>query len=341
MGWLTPTTMTRRPGTPGVIVIVADVTASISPANKRRISDEASAIMREHPGARLLAFGTRVVDITSRPEELTRHTLWECFENGGLNTNMAAFRRSKGNEGTLAGKALAVAATFNPERTALLSDGGTADRDLLLRTADTMTGAIDAYYCHPRREEFSLEHHFISAEDMWRHFSRGADRATMQELARRGGGRCFDYPTKSGIYTDYGIRDSLPMGHQRKVFVAGPTVNINAPQGEVRRVVRRIDVYHDTEIHNHYGETSEFHHGEPDTIDIESGQAQINFHRQEGFNVVEHQALEPPRGLLKTLLLGPGRSQYRGELRDAPALPAPTEQPMQQIAYFSKSKVTR
>lgn len=328
MGWLTPSTMTRRPGTPGVIVILADATGSISPVNKAHISTETLAITQQFPGCRLWAFGTDVVDITSEPSRL-QHSMPECFARLDLNKD--------GQEGTYIGRALAQAAKLNPERTIVLSDGGTQDRSLMLRTADSMTGVIDAYYCHPRREEFHLVNYFVTADELWRRYSCGADKSAMQELARRGGGRCFDYPT-SGIYTDFGIRDAQPMGHQRKVFIGGPTVNIEAPQGEVRRVVRRIDIYHDTEIHNHHGETREFHHGEPETIDIQSGPAQINFHRQEGFNAVEHHAPEPPRSLLKTLFLGPGKAQYRGELRSAPSLPAPTEQPVQQIAYFSKTK---
>lgn len=330
MGWLTATAKDRRPGTPGVVIILADATGSISPANKRRISAEAEQIVHRIPGARLWAFGTSVCDITSEPGRLT-HSIWECFD--GLDLDKF------NTQGTYIGRALAKAAALNPERTIVLSDGGTEDKSLLLRTADSMTGDIDAYYCHPRREEYQLDHHFMSSDALWRHYSRGADRGLMQELARRGGGRCFDYPTQNGIYTDYGIRDAQPMSHQRKIFSFGPQVDIQAPQNEVHRITRRIDVYHDTEIHNHHGETREFTHGEPEKINIEAGQAQVSVNRAEGYRIEHHEAPEPPRGLLKTLLLGPGRSSYRGELKSAPALPAPTEQPMRAIAYFSKTPV--
>lgn len=334
MGWLTPKAMERRPGTPGVVVVLVDVTGSISPVNKQRIGAEVLKITQNMPSARVLAFGTSVMDITHDPSEVTRHTLWGCFEGANWG-NEKDFWRSKGNEGTYAGKALAAAAALNPERTMVLSDGGAADRGLMLRTADQMTGQIDAYYCHPVRGEFLLENHFISADDLWKFYSRGADKSAMQELARRGGGRCFDYPT-SGIYTDFGIRDAQPMSHQRKVFIGGPTVNVAAPQTSVQTVYRDTHINVIDRLHYHYGQVEEIHSGEDRAVDVELGQSQVNVSRPDGFHAVEHHAPEPPRSLLKTILLGPSRSQYRGELKAAQSLPAPTEQPVQQIAYFSK-----
>lgn len=333
MGWLTPRTADRRPGTPGVIILLADATGSISPVNKRRIRSEAEAILRRVPGSRLWAFGTVAVDITSDPSRLDG-SISECFAGLDLDRD--------NQRGTYIGRALAQASKLRPERTIVLSDGGTEDRWAMMRTADDMTGAIDAYYCHPRRDEYQLEHHFISSDALWRRYSQGASKSTMQELARRGGGRFSEYPSADGIYTDYGIRDAIPMGHERKVFVGGPTFNIEAPQNEVHRVTRRIDVMHDTEVHHHYGEAQHIHHGEAEAIDIQSGQAQINVARPEGQRIEHHQAPEPPRSLLRTIFLGPGKSQYRGELQSAPArpsLPAPGGQQAMAISYFSKTKV--
>lgn len=312
--WLTGSEKSFAQGKPGLCVILVDTSGSMED-HLAGLDQALKTALATFPNARVFKFAMDVVEMTSFHNPHIR---------GCTNLNVA----------------LQKASNLRPSKTVVISDGVPDDANSALQTADHMAGTIDALWTTVAGRSDARE-----------------ARNFMQSLARRGRGqmRQMSVDNQGGlfraieasvlsapqIYSDHGIRDSLPMGHQRKVFVAGPTVNINAPQGEVRRVVRRIDVYHDTEIHNHYGETSEFHHGEPDTIDIESGQAQINFHRQEGFNVVEHQALEPPRALWKTLLLGPGRSQYRGELRDAPALPAPTEQPMQQIAYFSKSKVAR
>jgi len=330
MGWLKHKEMNRKPGTPGVFIILADATGSISPVNKRRIRDEAEQILRQHPGAKLWAFGTSVCDITNDPSRLNS-SIYECFAGLDLDKDQL--------HGTYIGRALAEAAKLNPERVAVLSDGGTEDRSLLLRTADSMTGTIDAYYCHPRREEYQLEHYFISADEMWRRYSRGANKGLMQELARRGGGRFSDYPSRDGIYTDFGIREATPMAYERKVFMTGPAVNIQAPQGEVHRVVRRIDVYHDTEIHHHHGETSHVHHGEPGSVDIEAGRAQVSVSRPDGLHIEHHEAPAPSRSLLRTLFLGPARVKDRGELKEAPALQGPSEQPMQ-IAYFGKQKVS-
>lgn len=331
MGWIKHKEMNRKPGTPGVFIILADATGSISPVNKRRIRDEAEQILRQHPGAKLWAFGTSVCDITNDPSRLNS-SIYECFAGLDLDKDQL--------HGTYIGRALAAAAKLRPERVAVLSDGGTEDRSLLLRTADSMTGTIDAYYCHPRREEYQLEHYFISADEMWRRYSRGANKGLMQDLARRGGGRFSDYPSRDGIYTDFGIREAH-VGHQRKIFAFGPQVDIQAPQNEVHRVTRRIDIYHDTEIHNHHGETREFTHGEPDRVSVEAGRAQVSVNRPDGYHIEHHEAQEPPRSLMKTLFFGPGRSSYRGELKSAPALPAPAEAPMRMIAHFSKDKVGR
>lgn len=326
MGWLTPSTMRRKPGTPGVSIILADVSESISPVNKRRIIDEVTPILARNPRSRLIAFAYRPFDITHDPSLLTM-PLWEC--------RMGEGDPHPGGIGTFIGRALAMAAQYAPERTIILSDGATADKAEMFRVADSMTGAIDAYFCAPKRDEYMLENYFATPDQMFSTYTTGIDKSVMQELARRSGGSFEVYPTTRGIYADYGIRDAQPMAYERKIFHTGPSVNIQAPQGEVHRVVKRIDVYHDTEIHNHHGETREFTHGEPEKIAIEASRAQVSVSRPDGYHIEHHEAPEPPRGLLKTLLLGPGRSSYRGELKEASAAPIASDQPMQ-IAYFSK-----
>lgn len=330
MGWLSPKAMQRRPGNPGVVRILADVSASISPANKSRILNEVLPILSSNRQARLIAFSYRTFDITNDPSQLVM-PLWECHAGEG--------DYCPGNVGTFIGRALSVAAQDNPEDTYVLSDGGTADKAELFRIADSMTGRIHAFFCEPKRDEYMLENYFATPDEMYRAYTKGIDKGVMQELARRGGGRFDVYPTQGGIYSDYGLREALPMGFERKVFVGGPRVNIEAPQNEVHRVTRRIDVMHDTEIHHHYGDAEHIHHGGPGTIDIQAGHAQVSVNRPEGYHIEHHEAPEPPRSLWKTLLLGPPKSQYRGELKEAPSLPAPDAKPMQAIAYFSKSKV--
>jgi hypothetical protein len=329
MAWLSPRSMERRPGTPGVIRILADVSASISPKNKARIMGEASAILRANRQARLIAFAYKPLDITHDPSQLVM-PLWDCCAPEGM--------KFRGNIGTFIGRALALAAKDNPDRTIVLSDGGAADKSELFRVADAMTGRIDAYFCVPRREEYDLENYCRTPDQMYRAYTNGTDKGVMQELARRGGGRFSPYPSDKGICLDHGRREELPMGHERKVFVAGPQVNIQAPQTEVHRVTRRIDVYHDTEVHHHYGETRHTHHGEPEAIDIQTGQAQVSVQRPDGYLAKHHEAPEPPRSFLAAFLLGPSRQKYRGELKEAPALPSPAGRPAQAIAYFSKTK---
>lgn len=329
MGWLSPRTMDRRPGTPGVVVILADVSDSISPVNKRRIAGEVAPILAQNPNARLIAFAYRPLDITHNP--VLDLPIWECRATGS--DTLA------GNIGTYIGRALAEAAKLNPERTIVLSDGGTADKAEMLRIADSMTGRIDCYFCAPRREEYALENYLHTPDQMYRIYTSGIDKGAMQELARRGGGTFGDYPTRDGIYSDYGIRDAQQMSYERSYFPKAPQVNIQAPQNEVHRVVRRIDVYHDTEVHHHHGETRHIQNGEAEAIEIQAAQAQVSVSRPDGYHIEHHEAPAPTRGLLGTLLLGPARpqAQYRGELKGAQnALPA-ANQPLA-ISYFSKSK---
>src|SRR5688572_32007343 len=227
MGWLTPQVMQRRPGTPGVIFILADVTSSISQKNRSRICGEAMTILGRMPHARLLAFGERVVDITRDPSQMTQHTLWDCFDYQKWSQAGADWKRRNGTEGTFIGKALAVAAQSNPEATIVLSDGGTADKNEMFRIADGMTGVIHAYYCEPRRDEYELETYFSSEEEMWRYYSKGADKGAMQELARRGGGAFEVYPSQKGIYIDYGLREFPRMDNRRRF--GGGNINIQGP----------------------------------------------------------------------------------------------------------------
>lgn len=333
MGWLIPREMQRRPGTPGVIVILADVTPSISQANRSRICSEATKILSARPRARLLAFGELVVDITGDPSRMTEHTLWDCFNWQRWGDAKDDWKRRNGTEGTFIGKALAVAAQCNPEETIVLSDGATADKREMFRIADQMTGIIHAYYCEPRREEYQLDTHYASEDEMWRYFSKGADKAAMQELARRGCGTFEVYPSRRGIYSDYGIRE----GHMRRpIQIPGTAVNINAPQTEVHRVGRDIHIIHQDTIHHHYADPEEIHHGQAAPIDIDIGPAQVTVDRPDGYVVKDHRPELPPRGFWGYLFLGEGKQQslpvppqesYRGTLQatNAPAISGPSQ----------------
>lgn len=146
-----------------------------------------------------------------------------------------------------------------------------------------------------------------------------------------------------GRYSDFGIRDARQQPMRRPHYIHGPQVNIQAPQTEVHRIVRDVHVYHQDRIHHHHGEAEHIHVGQQAPIDIQSGPAQVNVQRPEGFRIQHHEAPVPPRGLIGTLLFGPAKApqqalpapqeQYRGQLQaQAPqgprALPRPSEQPI-------------
>lgn len=147
-------------------------------------------------------------------------------------------------------------------------------------------------------------------------------------------------------YNDFGIKDAH-IGRQqpmrRPTYIPGPQVNIQAPQTEVHRIVRDVHVYHQDRIHHHHGEPEHIHVGQQSPIDIQSGPAQINVQRPDGFLIQHHEAPVPPRSLWATMLLGPAKApqqslpapqeRYRGQLQaQAPqgprALPRPSEQPI-------------
>jgi len=315
MFWLSSRIMERRPGTPGRIIILVDATPSVSPVNKARICKEADAILSRERGARLWAFGTAVVDITSDPSAIKR-PIWDCFPGA---TDGYDWRKSRGVEGTYLGRALAAAAQVNPERTVILCDGGTADKAHAFRVADSMTGVIDAFYLHPRREEYDLEHHFISANDLWRHYSRGADRSVMQELARRGGGTFEVYPTRAGVYSDYGIRE----GHMSRHNVRGGPVNIYGPPRQQHVVEEHIDVFHQRVFNHHWGPDQHVHHGAPPPTDIHVDPAQVTYHASKEAIRQVHKPnffafLFSPSTAQQQALPAP-QPQYRGELRAEPA----------------------
>lgn len=321
MGWLEPTKKTIRPGVPGVVVILTDATGSISPVNKKRISSEVSQIISRNPRALVLAFGKNVVDITSDPSRLTG-PLWECHEGSDWGGDNNAWRRSKGGEGTYLGKALEMAARLNPSSTKVLSDGGTADKALMFSVADRMTGTIDAFFCEPRREEFDLEHHFISADELWSFYSRGADMKAMQELARRGGGTFDVYPSKRGIYSDYGIRE----GHMDRRRFGGGNVNIQGPGRRSVKLEEHIDIYHERVIHHHRMEDRHEGDATPHDTNLDFAPAQVNYQERKSEEIV----FAPKRGALPAFLgwlahgskgqqaLPSPQAQYRGELGSAP-----------------------
>ena len=332
MSWLSPRAMERRPGTPGRIIILVDATGSVSPVNKARISKEVDGILMRERGARVLAFGTAVVDITSDPSAIKR-MIWGCFP--GL-SDEHDWRKSGAIQGTYIGRALAAAAQASPERTIILSDGGAVDKADAFRAADGMTGVIDAYYCHPLREEYDLEHHFISANELWRHYSRGADRSVMQELARRGGGTFEVYPTRAGVYSDYGIRE----GHSMRQRMPGGNVYINGP-GAQRHVVyedhyitrQRRFFYEDApDEHINAQPPQDVHIDmEPTQVQYQQGQAIEHHHAPSFWNWMIKGAPNPPPTALPTPQRG--NEEYRGIAQSiparssAPALPGPAQSP--------------
>lgn len=336
MGWLAPKEMQRRPGTPGVIVILADVTPSISHANRSRICDEAMKILSARPRARLLAFGERVVDITGNPSRMTEPTLWDCFDWEHWGDAGDDWRRRNGTEGTFIGKALAVAAQSNPEETIVLSDGATADKREMFRIADQMTGIIHAYFCEPRREEYQLDTHYATKDEMWSYFSRGADKAAMQELARRGGGTFDIYPSKRGIYSDYGIRE----GHAMRQKMPGGNVYINGP-GAQRHVIYE-DHYITRQRRFFYEDAPDEHVNAQPPQDVHIDMEPTQVQHQQGQAVEYHHA----PSFLSWIIKGPpkaqpqalpspqrGNEEYRGVAQAvpsptrAPALPAPARSP--------------
>lgn len=338
MGWLEPRATERRPGTPGVIRILCDVSDSISQKNRSRICNEALKILSAYPQAKLFAFGSFVKDITSDPSQMTQSTLWDCHDWRKLERRAGSWKIRNGTEGTYIGRALAAAAKDNPSETHVLSDGGTADRRDMFRIADRMTGSIHAYFCVPRREEFYLENYYATADEMWSIYTKGADRATMQELARRGGGRFSVYPSEQGIYLDTGIRETQAMS-QTRYFPKGGNVHIDGPAARTERVYEDIKIIRQRRITVEDAPDLYIDNSAPDDAHIQLASSNVTY--DSGPEIETH---HKPRSLAMTLLLGPRREKHRGELKaapSAPTLPAPSDQPLIVTSHFSKSKVSR
>lgn len=345
MGWLTPNETQRRPGTPGVIRILCDVTPSVSHKNRCRIHGEALGILSAYPQAKIYAFGQFVKDITRDPSQMTQPTLWDCFDLSTWEQDSAKWKRRNGTEGTYLGRALAVAAKDNPSDTIVLSDGGTADKDEMFRIADRMTGNIHAFFCEPRREEFQLENYYATPDEMWSYYTRGADKRVMQELARRGGGEFDVYPRPNGKYIDYGIRDFRGEQRMRRPMPGGNVV-INGP-GVQRHVV--YEDHHIVRQRRFFYEDGKDEHIDntrpPEDVTINMEPTQVQY--REG-QAIEHH--HKPQGLLDWIIRGsqpqalPQREQNRGELRalpqpsSAPALPPPAQSLEEAVAQGADAK---
>ncbi len=142
MAWLTPRKMRRKPGVPGRIVLLVDVSVSMI----ERLSEacrESRRIHRMIPGVRHVVFRDNAAEITASQLAL--------LEQQRLRWGVYDFVTGC----TTISNGLIAAGDLNPEVTLVISDGQSGgDREKCLAAARAMTGSIFSYLCG--EDEFAI-----------------------------------------------------------------------------------------------------------------------------------------------------------------------------------------
>lgn len=170
MFWQTQRVMQRAPGTPGVVVLLADRSTSMSYAALRETAEAIPHFAREIPGLRAFMFHAGLAEANLRAAQ----SLCHAFPSMGAHKSGGRYRNS-----TYLGACLESIAALKPSKTIVLSDGGVADMKRALRAADQMTGDIDAYFCRANNRDWE-------------------DEGFMRDLARRGRGAFVTIQTGTG-----------------------------------------------------------------------------------------------------------------------------------------------
>lgn len=192
--YIKPTTMRRRPGTPGLTVVLVDITASVPGCYHTSIDLRILEWWKVYPNLRVFSFIYGVDEVTN-PGRYTsvKYARPASPPEGGAFSGILGSACS-----TYLDRALEYVAAFQPQKTIVFSDGATNNKDRALQIADAMPGCIDAFYCHPYPSAYTDEEltpgalnvyrQHWSKDRMRRYLSKDADYSFMQKLARRGGG---------------------------------------------------------------------------------------------------------------------------------------------------------
>lgn len=204
--YVEPTTMQRRPGTPGVTVALVDLTGSVPGCYRTSIDLRMCEWWKVYPALRVFSF-IYGVDEVKRVEGFTSVSYARPAsppENGWFRSGGCA---------TYLDRALEHVAALRPQKTIVFSDGATNNKSRALEIADAMPGCIDAFYCHPYSFAYTdqeltpgvmnVDQQNWSKERVRKWLSKDADYGFMQKLARRGGGRYVQLGVGTNFDTEF------------------------------------------------------------------------------------------------------------------------------------------
>jgi hypothetical protein len=137
MPWVMPRTTYRRPGTPGRIVALVDVSGSMK-KHMAIVDRELNSLSRIFKDLRVVVFKEDAIEISLKRFKREKHT------RGGFGLNGC----------TDAVQGMQLVASLNPEITLIISDGETSNGEHVLDIAERMTGTIHSFYCD---EEWRLK----------------------------------------------------------------------------------------------------------------------------------------------------------------------------------------
>jgi hypothetical protein len=272
--------MDRREGT-ATAVLLADRSTSMSTYALGRIEDVIPHFRAAIPGLRVFGFHADLREAVAPSRTLDTWPSNGRSKNGGRYTNC-----------TYLGVCLREIARLQPYKTIVISDGGVADKRLALKVADEMTGEIDTYYCASWNHEWQ-------------------DRAFMEQLARRGRGRCSEIG--NGMTTETAqamLRRSLcaPLTHGAQHMrhrIPGGRVDIHAPPVQVVRVEEHIVVERQRIIHHVDADDVHVQENAPTDTQIQIEASHVRAH--ENHQVIETRVGAKPRGFLMAFVLGPAK----------------------------------
>lgn len=301
--WMTPTRMRRRPGTPGRIAVVVDVSGSMM--NQLQVAArEFRVVAKLFRQFTLIVFADEAREISIKRFERLAQGFYDAETYGEI------------GGGTRISSGLEAAAALDPQTTVLISDGHCCgpERVKCLSIAKAMTGSIFTFLCGPM--------------DVLR---------LMEDLARIGNGKCIALDGTPGVFRD-ALRAALkdaqapteqePSMAREKLpdhLLESDEFDIVAPEDEEHDIRKRIKLITGT------------------VFDVEHRSPEWNYHgkavsQRIGFEPNRTQ-ISKPQSVFRTALaaffsapqIEAPQESYRGQLREAPqlrALSAPSERPL-------------
>lgn len=289
--WMTPRKMARKPGTPGRIVVAADVSGSMY-THLGTAAEEFAVLSKTLPDFILAVFAERAAQTTSA--KFAKIAAGKLIKE--VNDHLGG--------GTDIPDALEYVASLNPQTTIIISDGlmnSAAHKGPCLSIAERMTGSIFTFLCGP-------EDHF----------------GLMAELARIGNGRCTHLDGRPETFRS-ALREALKSHKEEDVMariekpdyvIESDQFTFVAPENEQHDLRKRIEVLTGTIVDVHHCEPEIRHHGQA---------------TQQRFVVEQNRSqIEKPQSIFRTVLgslfsapqLDAPEVSYRGRLREAPAISA-------------------